>query len=177
MDLSEQAGHHDTNSIPNCPTVPPPGIGTVGQSVSGTDKGGTRAGTATVPARMKALKKLAFLRDRQRDKRWDNGDERPVPTVPPTSPERDRGGTVNVGAGRARSWGAANPFRPRLSRRRRLCLARPNSNAKGAMQVKPLFLSAALRLAAIAPAVLVAVAPHWSACGGPNPGRSRGSAI
>ena len=70
------------------------GIGTAGQSVSGTDKGGTRAGTATVPARMKAPEKLAFLRDRQRDKGWDNGDERPVPTVPPTSSRWDASGTV-----------------------------------------------------------------------------------
>jgi hypothetical protein len=51
-------------SQPNCPTVPPPGIGTAGQSVSEMDKGGTQAGTATVTARMKALEKLAFLRDR-----------------------------------------------------------------------------------------------------------------
>jgi hypothetical protein len=85
---------HELISKPNCPTVPPPGIGTAGQSVSEMDKGGTQAGTATVTARMKALEKLAFLRDRQRDKGWDNGDERPVPTVPPTSSRRDASGTV-----------------------------------------------------------------------------------
>jgi hypothetical protein len=81
-------------SNPDCPAVPLPGNGTAGQSGLETTAAGTVAGTDIDTVRKIALQKLAFLRDRQRDKGWDNGDERSFPTVPPTSPERDGGGTV-----------------------------------------------------------------------------------
>jgi hypothetical protein len=81
-------------STPHCPAVPHPADGTAGQSRPGTTPAGTVGGTDSDTVRKIALQKLAFLRDRQRDKGWDNGDRWPVPTVPPTSPERDASGTV-----------------------------------------------------------------------------------
>jgi hypothetical protein len=59
------------NSVANsdCPAVPLSDRGTAGQSISGMS-GGTRTPAGT--ARLNALKKLAFLRDKSRDTKPDD---------------------------------------------------------------------------------------------------------
>lgn len=58
-------------SDPSCSTVPRYGFGTAGQSATGTEYRGTSGGTVTGTSRHKALQKLVFLRDKQRDKGRD----------------------------------------------------------------------------------------------------------
>lgn len=58
----------------NCPTVPAPGFGTAGQSLSGWDSERDKSGTGT----LKALAALVLARDSGRDK----GRIKPVPVVP-----------------------------------------------------------------------------------------------
>ena len=79
---------------PNCPTVPLPGTGTVGHSTTTMNMAGTVGGTDSETLRLTALRKLAFLRDRERDAGRNNQDNGPVPTVRPSSSQRDTSGTV-----------------------------------------------------------------------------------
>jgi hypothetical protein len=51
----------------DCPTVPAPSTGTVGQSATGTIKPGTASGTQPGRASLKALARIALERDKARD--------------------------------------------------------------------------------------------------------------
>jgi hypothetical protein len=107
----------------DCPAVPLPRNGTAGQSSFETTVARTVAGTDSDRVRKIALRKLAFLRDRQRDNGWDNGDERPVPDCPTdiTGPGRGRDSYKGLGyrgLGRARARSAANTALFRLWRQR-----------------------------------------------------------
>jgi hypothetical protein len=62
----------ETVTATHCPTVPLPGRGTVGQSISATDESGTPSGTASGTASLKALAKLVLQRDRGWDKQRDS---------------------------------------------------------------------------------------------------------
>jgi len=55
---------------------------------------GTPGGTDNETLRLRALRKLTILQDRERENGRDNRDNRPVPTVLPTSSRRDASGTV-----------------------------------------------------------------------------------
>ncbi len=80
----------------DCPTVPSCGNGTAGQPASRTNKSGTARGTSAGTARLKALEKLALLRDRQQDRGWDNAtDDTSALSHRPES-RRDSGGTVSA---------------------------------------------------------------------------------
>jgi hypothetical protein len=83
-------------SVPgmHCPTVPFPGSGTVGQSAPAIGRSGTTPETIIGTPRLKALEKLALLRDRQRDSERDSGQVPSVPGVPLPGQNAGLSGTI-----------------------------------------------------------------------------------
>lgn len=80
-------------STPDCPAVPVPKSGTVGQATGGTDIHGTDRGTASGTLSLKALASRVLMRDKPRDARRDSTTQAPVIAVPAATSHETSCGT------------------------------------------------------------------------------------